>query len=304
MRQALVKDLVFTNHDNPVRSSPRIRCRQIEDADTDAIALLLTKSGFGGSKEFWLECLRRLASHPTPAGCPKYGVLLEVNSVPVGVLLLIHSSNIDDATIKCNVSSWFVWPVFSIYAPLLVKHALSRNDITYFNISPRPHTLNTLTAQGYTRYCDGRFVAIPVLRRPRFGVRVEIADAAVEPGPDLSRYEAKLLADHAAFGCLSVIATVNGVRHPFVFQMRHRRRIIRFAELVYCRDLQDFVDLAAPLGRFFAKKAAFLVMVDANGPVRGLIGRYQKTTPKYFKGPKPPQLGDVAYSERVLLGIR
>lgn len=285
-------------------SSPRIRCRQIEDADAEAIALLLTKSGFGGSKGFWLECLRRLANHPTPNGCPKYGFLLEVNGISVGVLLLIHTSNSDDQTIRCAVSSWFVWPAFRIYAPLLAKYALSRADITYFNISPRPHTLSSLTAQGYTRYCEGRFVAIPALRRPQRGVRIEIAKAPVEPGADLTRYEVKLLADHTAFGCLGVIATVDGVRYPFVFQIRSKRRIIRFAELVYCRDLQSFIDLAAPIGYFLAKRAVFLVALDANGPVPGLVGRYQKATPKYFKGPKQPQLGDVAYSERVLLGIR
>lgn len=287
-----------------MRSSSHVRCRQIEDADAEAIALLLTKSGFGGSKAFWLECLRRLANHPTPNGCPKYGFLLEVNGVSVGVLLLIHTANSDDQTIRCNVSSWFVWPAFRVYAPLLVKYALSRADVTYFNISPRPHTLSSLTAQGYTRYCEGRLVAIPALGRPQRGVRVAIADASVEPGPDLSRYEVKLLADHVAFGCLGVIATVDGVRHPFVFQIRSKRRVIRFAELVYCRDLQSFVDLASPIGYFFAKRAVFLVTLDANGPILGLLGRYKTSTPKYFKGPKQPQLGDVAYSERVLLGIR
>ena len=286
-----------------MRQSPRIRCRQIEDADIEAVALLLTKSGFGGSKELWLARLDRLANHPTPVGCPKYGVLLEVNDVSVGVLLLIHTSNADDKTIKCNVSSWFVWPSFRIYASLLVKYALSRRDITYFNISPLPHTLNTLTAQGYTKYCSGRFVTIPALSRVQSGVRIEKVETPVEPGLDLSRYEAELLMDHRAFGFLSIVATVAGVRYPFVFQIRSKYRLVRFVELVYCRNFQNFADLAAPIGYFLAKRAIFLVMVDANGPVPGLIGKYQKATPKYFKGPNQPELGDIAYSERVLLGI-
>ena len=287
-----------------MRQSPRIRCRQIEDADTEAIALLLTKSGFGGSKEVWLERLDRLARHPTPVGCPKYGFLLEVNNVSVGVLLLIHMSNSDEGTIKCNVSSWFVWPAFRVYASLLVKYALSRSDVTYFNISPRPHTLNTLKAQGYAEYCNGRFVAIPALSRTQAEVRIENIEATVEPGPDLSRFEVDLLINHHELGCLSVIAMAAGVRYPFVFQVRKKRRFVRFAELIYCRNFQSFIDLAAPIGYFLARRAIFLVTVDANGPIRGLIGKYQITTPKYFKGPKRPELGDIAYSERVVLGIR
>lgn len=286
-----------------MRQSPRIRCRQIENADAETVALLLTKSGFGGSKELWLARFDRLANHPTPVGCPKYGVLLEVNNVPVGVLLLIYMSNSDDKTIRCNVSSWFVWPAFRVYASLLVKYALSRNDVTYFNISPLRHTLDTLDAQGYTKYCSGRFVAIPSLSRVQTGVHIEKVKAPIEPGLDLSRYEVDLLIDHMAFGFLSITATIAGARYPFVFQIRSKYRLVRFAELIYCRNFQSFTDLAAPIGYFLAKRAIFLVMVDANGPVPGLIGKYQKATPKYFKGPKRPELGDIAYSERVLLGI-
>src|SRR5580698_8441991 len=92
--------------------SLRIRCRPIERSDVDTIGNLLAKSGFGGSKDFWLRCLQRLAEHPTPPGLPKYGFLLEVNSVAVGVFLLIYSV-VNDTTpgeIRCNVSSWYVWP--------------------------------------------------------------------------------------------------------------------------------------------------------------------------------------------------
>jgi hypothetical protein len=288
---------------NTVLSSPRIRCRQIEDVDTDAIAHLLTKSGFSGSKEYWLGCLHRLAEHPTPAGYPKYGFLLEVNGMAVGVLLLITTSTPDREAVRCNVSSWFVWPAFSAYAPLLVKCALSCNEVTYFNISPLPHTFKSLIAQGYILYCDGRYVAIPVVGRGRTKGRAKEADASVRPGTDLSHYEVKLLTDHAAYGCLSIVVTVAGNRYPFVFQVGRKFHIIRFAYLIYCRDLQNFLELAKPIARFLAKRAIFLVMIDANGPIDGLIGRYRKSRPKYFKGPSRPQLGDVAYSERVLFNI-
>jgi hypothetical protein len=46
-----------------------------------------------------------------------------------------------------------------------------------------------------------------------------------------------------------------------------------------------------------------LIVIDANGPVKGLIGWYSKGAPKYFKGPDPARLGDIAYSERALFGV-
>jgi hypothetical protein len=47
-----------------------------------------------------------------------------------------------------------------------------------------------------------------------------------------------------------------------------------------------------------------LVAFDANGPIEGLPGRYvDAASPKYFKGPNPPRLGDLAFSERVMFGF-
>lgn len=286
-----------------VPSSLRIRCRKIEDTDADAVANLLTKSGFNPSKEFWLWCLQRLAEHRTPAGYPKYGYLLEVNDVIVGAVLLIFTAVGDNETIKCNGSSWFVWPAFRVYGSLLIKRALSRPGITYTNLSPREHTFENLIYQGYIRYCRGRFVSIPCLSSGRATVQVENVKAPLKPGPDLSNYESVLLADHAAYGCLSVIVTASGNRYPFVFQIRKKYRLIRFARLIYCRDVKLFIDWAGPLGRFLGRKGIFLVLIDANGPVPGLCGKYQETSPKYYQGPTPPKLGDTSYTERILFDI-
>ena len=76
-----------------------------------------------------------------------------------------------------------------------------------------------------------------------------------------------------------------------------------FAYLVYCRDLDEFVRFAGPLGRFLAQRRLPLVVIDANGPVRGLAGGCLATRPRYFKGPDKPRLGDLAYPERAIFGI-
>ena len=290
-------------------SSPRsrIRCREIESPDIDGIVELLTR-GFRvhhRSRDFWVCALRRLAEHSTPPGFPKYGYLLESENTPVGVILLIFSSMLVDGEtrIRCNVSSWYVEPAFRSHAAMLVSRALKHKQVTYFNISPAPHTLPILDAQGYTRYCRGRFTAVPALSAGSHGSRIEVITRGIRPGEDLRSSEIELLLAHAHYGCASVICSSAEGRHPFVFAPRRKYGVVRFAYLIYCRDLKDFVRFAGPLGRFLAWRGFPLVLLDANGPIDGLVGRYSDKHPKYFRGLDVPRLGDLAYSERALFGV-
>jgi hypothetical protein len=60
----------------------------------------------------------------------------------------------------------------------------------------------------------------------------------------------------------------------------------------YCRDIADFVRFAAPLGRFLAPRGGLIVMIDANDPVPGLVGKFfRDKMPKYFRGQRGPRLG-------------
>jgi hypothetical protein len=286
---------------------PRIRCREIGEADLEAILDLLTKSPFGRPRDFWAEGLQRLGANPTPPGFPRYGYLLEVNGLAAGVLLVIAASVPGEhgPLVRCNVSSWYVWPPFRAYGSLLVSQALKRKDATYTDLSPLQHTLRLVKAQGFERYCDGLFTALPAfkLRSPR-GARATLADATLAPGPDLSAEEIALLLDHAAYGYIALVVTCGGRRHPFVLEPSTHFRLLRTAYLTYARSIEEFVRFAAPIGRYLARRGTFVVTLDANGRVPGLLGRYVTVTPKYYRGPHPPQLGDVAYSERVVLGLR
>jgi hypothetical protein len=58
------------------------------------------------------------------------------------------------------------------------SHALKQKDVTYFNMTPDRPTLLILEAQGYVRYCSGRFVAAPALSASSCRSRVEL----VAPG--------------------------------------------------------------------------------------------------------------------------
>jgi hypothetical protein len=282
----------------------RVRCRQIRDDDRRAIVNLLLKS-FRGDPPFWQQALTQLAEHPTPPGFPKYGYLLEVNGVVAGMLLLVSTAiQVNGETkVRCHISSWTVWPPFRPYASLLATQALKHKDATYLNISAIPSTIDILAAQGFTRYCTGRFAALAALKIG--GLRVHIAPATADmlPGPDLPPDELVLLLRHASYGCISLVATVDGRRYPFVFEPITRLRVVRSAYLTYSRGIDAFVRLAGPLGRYLVRRGLLFVELDANGPVPGLIGRYAEATPRYFRGPDPPRLGDLAYSERAVLGL-
>jgi hypothetical protein len=230
---------------------------------------------------------------------------LDCKGAPVGVILLIFSSILvnGEPRIRCSVSSWYVEPAYRGYAAMLVSRAMKYKHITYFNITPASRTVPILEAQGYVRYCAGRFVSVPALSAWSSGSRVKAVDVETRPSEDLPSSEIELLRAHANYGCASLTCSSKDRRHPFVFVLGRKFGLVPYAYLAYCRDLEDFVRFAGPLGRFLAWRGFPVVVLDANGPVRGLIGRYFTNFPKYFKGPDEPRLGDVAYSERAMFGF-
>jgi hypothetical protein len=283
----------------------KIRARQIRTTDLPAVAELLAR-GFGTRpRRFWLRLLACLTGRTAPAGLPKYGYLLEGDGAVVGAILLIFST-LDRGgadVIRCNVSSWYVEEAFRSYASLLVSKALSHRNVTYLNITPAPHTLPLVEAQGYSQYSKGIVVAAPALQLRSAGDARVVAAAAHTPAP-AERFEHELLLEYAEYGCLSLWCETAAGAYPFVFRPRLVKGVIACAQLVYCRDVDDFVRFAGPIGRFLARRGRALVLIDANGPIPGLIGRYfDATMPKYFKGPDRPRLGDLAHTEAAMFGI-
>ena len=141
-----------------------------------------------------------------------------------------------------------------------------------------------IEAQGYVRYCAGRFVSVPALSAWSSGSRVEAVAPEIYPDEDLSSYEIELLLTHANYGCMSLICSSANRRHPFVFMLGRKYGFVPYAYLAYCHDLEDFVRFAGPLGRFLARRGFPLVVLDSNGPVRGLIGRYSANVPEILQG--------------------
>jgi hypothetical protein len=285
-------------------ASPRIRCRQIADRDLDGLADLF-KRGFGArrTRSFWRHVLECLRTRPVPPDMPRYGYLLDNDGAAVGAILLIFAPIPGGDAIRANVSSWYVEPAFRGYAPLLVSQALKLKQITYLNISAVPHTWPILEAQGYQRYTNGIFAALPALRRTTDrGVRLVPANR--EPGAPFAPFERELLAAHAGYGCVSFWCATPERAVPFVFRPRIVKSVIPCAQLIYCADVADVARFAGPIGRHLALRGLPFIVIDANGPIAGLAGRYlDGTMPKFFRGPVRPRLGDLAFTETALFGM-
>jgi hypothetical protein len=287
----------------------KLRCREIADTDLDAVAELLTRGFAGRSREYWLQGLLRQAARQVPNGYPRFGYMLDHDGRPVGVLLLLYSARGIGAEveIQCNLSSWYVEPAFRNYAPLLTKIAQRHKEVTYLNISPATWTWPIIETQGFTSYCSGLFFSIPAVSRPAPGMTVETIAPDTRSIEGLSDIEVELLTRHARYGCLSLVCrTPDRGAFPFILlPMRIRRGWIAppAMQLVYCRDIAEYVQCAGAIGRALIRHGKISVILDANGPVQGLTGFYSSARGrKYFKGPHAPRLADLTDTELVLYG--
>lgn len=286
---------------------PKIRSRQINDTDVADVVNLLSR-GFGAQRyrKFWQHVLKGLTSRPVPAGYPRYGYILEYDGKLVGVYLQIFSTIWSDGSAKtrCNVSSLYVDPTFRMYAPLLESQTFKYNNVTVLDLTPAPHRHAVLEARGFTRYSNGIFIAVPVLSGSPNATPVRLIEARATPDVPFEAHERDMLLEHAEFGCLSLWCVTPERAYPFIFRPLLLKGFLRCARLVYCRDIDDFVRFARPIGLFLARSLQLLVMIDANGPIRGLVGKYlPDKAPRYYRGQDQPRLGDLAYTEISLFGI-
>jgi hypothetical protein len=287
----------------------KIRCREIAETDIDAVADLLTRGFVGRSREYWMQGLRRQAIREVPKGYPRFGYMIDADGEAAGVLLLLYTSRIrgDEVTIRCNLSSWFVDPAFRNFAPLLTKIAQRHPEVTYLNISPATWTWPIIETQGFSCYCSGLFFSVPALSRVKPDTTIEIISPDTQEVAGLPDTELELLTRHAGYGCLSLVCrTAGGEPFPFILQrLRIRRGWIAppAMQLVFCRDIADYVQCAGAIGRALLQRAKFSVILDSNGPVPGLAGFFSTARGrKYFKGPHRPRLADLTDTELVLYG--
>jgi hypothetical protein len=270
----------------PQTVTARARCRQITDADLDGLADVLARGFPRSTPDYWHKGFARFRALPAIEGVPRFGYVLESESGIAGVILLIPSKRGDK--IFSNLSSWYVDPAWRTHSTMLISMATKLKHVTYVNISPAPHTWETLKAQGFRQYNYGRSAAFPAFGFGGGKVSTTIPDELPER---------ELLRAHIDYGCMSVACEKGGIVSPFVFKYKKLDRPrIPMAELIFSRSMEDFRRCAAPLGRWLLKRGMFGVIADGN--VGGFSHYVEGKEPRYVKGPHDPT--DLAYTERVI----
>jgi hypothetical protein len=287
----------------PSKKHGEIRTREITSSDFDAVAKFLS-NGLGYSHEYFLRLLRHMAQHPTPAGFPKYGRLLESDGAIVGAIILIFSTIYSDGipSIRCRVCSWCVAPAYRGYAALFLAKDLKHGNVTYLNISAKADTLPIIGVQGFTRYSSGQFIAVPALQFASGDDQAKVIGVEDIPTAPFAPFERDLLLAHTRYGCICFWCVTSARAFPFIFRPLFLKRFVPGAQLIYCSDIEHLVRFRGPIGRFLALRGKFMVRIDSNGPIPGLIGMFQAGRDcRYYKGPKP-RLGDLAYTDLAMCG--
>ncbi len=118
------------------------------------------------------------------------------------------------------------------------------------------------------------------------------------------RASARLLEAQAGYGCIAICCKAPDRIRPFVFVPRLIKGKIPCVQLAYCRNLTDLVEVAGSLGRYLLRLGRPFVLIDANGPIPGIPGKYfPGAMPKYYMGAEPPVVGDLTETETTILGI-
>jgi hypothetical protein len=285
---------------------PKIRSRAITDSDLSDVAGLLARGFPRRRRQHWLLALERLATHPTISSLPKYGYLLECDNTSVGVILLISTAIQANGApaVRCNLSSWYVEPAYRAHAALLYSRALRHKDVTYINISAAAHVLPIVEAFGFSRYSNGQFAALAALSPAPIRQPIRVVTSRQHPSVFFEPSEADLLKAHAEYGCISFWCITPERAYPFVCLPRIVKGFLPCAQLIYCRDIEDFVRFARPIGWFLARRGRPFVLIDSNHPIPGLLGKYfDGVSPRYFKGLAQPRIGDLAFTEAALFGL-
>jgi hypothetical protein len=294
------RPLASVSSETPTTWGRNLLVRKIEQSDFEEVSKLLGQH-IGYPIGYFMELLQCMSKLPAVGNYPRYGRALVSDGKIVGAIVLIFSTRIREAVpvVRCHVTGWAVEPEFNPLAALFFARDLAHKDVTYLNLSARwsPHTVPIIEAQGFVRYSDGQFFSIPAFEFLASGRnKVTIVSGESLPNRPFEASDRELLLDHSSYGCISLWCLTPERAYPFVFRPRLFKRILPGAQLIYCSDIADFVRFAGPIGRYLARRGKYVVRIDANGPIPGIIGVYQHDVDcRYCKGPKP-SLGDLSYT--------
>jgi hypothetical protein len=298
-------DLLQGKHFLRLSASRSVICREISDGDRAAVALCLKRNFPRRTLSFWQRLLQDLSARLATGIAPRVGYLVLADRETVAVLLTIGcESSLEGAPRpRFNVSSWCADPLFRSFATMLTGPALARRDLLITNLTPAPHTIPHINARGFRAYANGSFVASLLRGSQTSKAIVRPFDPEAPEAAWLSPWERTMLSDHRALGLEALVGVDEARVAPFVLRpaplWRHR---LPAMQLLYSRSEADLVHFAQPLGRRILRRRRLRLVAPANAPIAGLVGEYfEGRNRRYYRGPEPPAVTDLAYSELALI---
>jgi hypothetical protein len=278
--------------------------RELEQADLPEVSNILAEGFSRHSLAFWQDRLRAMARREPAPGTALFGYGLDAGGLQGVVLTFgsLHGPAEARQTIV-NISSWTVRPALrGLAAKELYRHATSADAMTFSNLSPAAHTQETIKKFGFIERTAGQIIAIGVARSR--GARRSIVPLSDAERSGLSPERAAMMRDHQARGCLTFCLESNDRLAPFMFLPRRVKPGIPVAQLIYCELLSDLIDNSRTITLEVLKRGFAAMLVDASGPIEGLMGRYfPARAAKYYKGPMPLYAIDHSYSEMIYIGF-
>lgn len=278
--------------------------RELEERDLPELAQLMLEGFPRHPRAFWENSLRRIRNRVRAPGTPQYGYGIEEHGLQGAVLTLgsVHGPTDSPQTIV-NISSWTVRPSHrGVPARELYRYASRFDRFTYSNLSPAPHTLKTIKQSGFRERTAGQIIAIGVRAsdpRPTQIVSLQDAERA-----GLTPQKTAMLRYHSNLGCIAFCLELPDRLAPLIFLPRRIKPGLPVAQLIYCEHMDDFQDNSRSIYLSLLARGYPAILVDASGPLIGLIGKYfPEKAPKYYKGQPPVYAVDHTYSEMIYVGF-
>jgi hypothetical protein len=231
---------------------------------------------------------------------------MRVKGVPAGVILTMRSERPGpdgDPRTVLNLSSWYVDEDHRWLAPRMLQKILSEKVDLFTDLTPSEPVREMIGRLGFVRRHEGVLMAALALSAMQFGASAAVGAAGEAGMREIGADAARLVADHAALGCIVALLRAGGDVHPLIFAPT-RRKSLPSARLVYAPSLTAVRDHVGAIARYLLAQGVLFLEIPAN---RGdsAFGAWFTTRPPptFTRGKVAEDMVDHAYSEFVFLQI-
>jgi hypothetical protein len=278
----------------------------VEDRNVDEAVAILSRGFPSRSTEFWHSGLMRLSKYHNTISAAPLGYVMKVKGAPAGVILTMRSERADPSgqpRSVLNLSSWYVDEAHRWLAPRMLQKVLSEQADLFTDLTPSEPVREMIGRLGFVRRHEGVLMAALALSAMRFGTSARVSGADEAGMREIGAGAARLLADHAALGCIVALLRTSDRVHPLVF-LPTRRKGLPSARLVYAPNLTAVRDHIGAVARYLLAQGVLFVEIPAN-PGDSAFGAWftRRPPPTFMRGEVAEDMVDHAYSEFVFLQI-